>query len=171
MLNKYFPLIKLSRKKFKDKPWITNGIKVSIRHRNRLFKKYIEKRTDANELSWKRYRNKVNDCIKAAETHYYQTLLTKHNNHCQNLWKIFGKLIKKNKHKVKISKLKIDNTIISNPNQITESFNSFFTKIGENLAQSINNNEPEAYKEYLGDPIAQSLSLSETNPSEIEKTT
>ena len=54
MLNKYFPLVKLSRKKFKDKPWITNGIKVSIKYRTRLFKKYIEKRTEANEQIWKK---------------------------------------------------------------------------------------------------------------------
>ena len=65
------------------------------------------------------------------------------------------------------NKIKIDNTIISNPNQITESFNNFFTKIGENLAQSLGNNEPEDYKEYLGDPIPQSLSLTETDQTEI----
>ena len=146
MLNKYFPIVKLSRKKFKDKPWITNGIKVSIKYRNRLFKKYIEKWTETNENIWKKYRNKVNDCIKAAETHYYQTLLTKHNNHCQNLWKLFGKLIKKNRNKIKMSKIKIDNTIITNPSQVTESFNKFFTDIGERLAQSFDNNEQEAYK-------------------------
>ena len=49
MLDKYFPLVRLSRKKYKDKPWITNGIKVSIRHRNKLYKRYIENRTVTNE--------------------------------------------------------------------------------------------------------------------------
>ena len=36
ILNKYLPLIRQSRKKFKDKPHITNGIKESIKSRNSL---------------------------------------------------------------------------------------------------------------------------------------
>ena len=31
LLNKYFPYVKVSRKAIKDKPYITNGIKVSIK--------------------------------------------------------------------------------------------------------------------------------------------
>ena len=34
LFNKYFPYIKQSRKSFKDKPFITKGIKVSIKHKN-----------------------------------------------------------------------------------------------------------------------------------------
>ena len=39
LFNKYFPYIKQSRKSFRDKPFITKGIKVSIKFRNKLFKK------------------------------------------------------------------------------------------------------------------------------------
>ena len=41
LFNKYFPYVRMSRKSFKNKPHITSGIKVSIKHRNRLLKKYI----------------------------------------------------------------------------------------------------------------------------------
>ena len=37
ILDKYFPKVKLSRKKFNDKEWITDGIKRSIKQRNKLF--------------------------------------------------------------------------------------------------------------------------------------
>ena len=36
VLDKYFPLVKLSRKKAKEKPWITDGIKTSIKTQNEL---------------------------------------------------------------------------------------------------------------------------------------
>ena len=43
LFNKYFPLVRMSKKSFKDKPHITNDIKVRIRHKNKLFKEYLKK--------------------------------------------------------------------------------------------------------------------------------
>ena len=40
MLDKYFPLVRLSRKKAKDKPWITTSIKNGIKHCSKLHKKH-----------------------------------------------------------------------------------------------------------------------------------
>ena len=40
LLDQYFPLVKLSRSKAKNKPFVTPGIKVSIRHRDKLHQKY-----------------------------------------------------------------------------------------------------------------------------------
>ena len=37
LLNTYFPLVKLSRSKMKNKPYITPGIKVSIKERYNLY--------------------------------------------------------------------------------------------------------------------------------------
>ena len=39
MLDKYFPLVRLSRKKAINKPWITPGINKSIKNRSNLQKK------------------------------------------------------------------------------------------------------------------------------------
>ena len=41
LLDQYFPLVKLSRSKAKNKPFVTPGIKVSIRHRDKLHQKYL----------------------------------------------------------------------------------------------------------------------------------
>ena len=37
LFNKYFPYVRMSRKAFKSKPFITKGIKNSIKHRNKLY--------------------------------------------------------------------------------------------------------------------------------------
>ena len=68
LLDKFFPYVRLSRKKSKDKPWITAGIKNSIKQRNCLYKNYIEDRTEYKEQVWKRFRNETTNIIKAAET-------------------------------------------------------------------------------------------------------
>ena len=49
MLNKYFPLIKISRKKFKEKNYITNEIKSMIKKRNDLHHIYIHDRSEINK--------------------------------------------------------------------------------------------------------------------------
>ena len=63
LFNRYFPYIKQSRKSFKDKPFITKGNKVSIKYKNKLFRKYRDNPTDVNEAAWKRFRNKTNSLI------------------------------------------------------------------------------------------------------------
>ena len=45
-----FPLNILSRARAKFKKWITTGIRVSIKHKNRLYKKYLSKATDKINL-------------------------------------------------------------------------------------------------------------------------
>ena len=49
LLNKYFPLIRISRKKFKEKSYISNEIKVMIKERNKLYHIYINDRININK--------------------------------------------------------------------------------------------------------------------------
>ena len=167
MLDKYFPQVRLSRKKAKDKPWITAGIKTSIKHCSNLHKKKNERPNETNELAWKTYKHELTNTTRAAETQYYRKLLVDHNNSCQNLWKIFGKILKKSNSKQNITKIKSDNEVITNPTQIADSFNKFFTNIGKNLAESIVNEDPNSFKKFLGKPLLQSFNLCETSAPEI----
>ena len=36
-----FPLVRVSRKRWRDKPWLTKALKVSIKHKNKLYREYI----------------------------------------------------------------------------------------------------------------------------------
>ena len=48
LLDQYFPLVKLSRSKAKNKPFVTPGIKVSIKHRDKLYKNYLNNESNVN---------------------------------------------------------------------------------------------------------------------------
>ena len=89
ILDQYFPLVKLSRAKAKNKPFITPGIRVSIKHRDKLFHKYLDNKTADNRKAWTRFRNKVTETIKAAEKLFYQRKLKENSDNCQSLWKVF----------------------------------------------------------------------------------
>ena len=97
LLDLYFPKVRLSRKKAKDKNWITIGIKNAIKHRNQLYKIKINEDTEENVNNWKNYKNILNKIIKNAQKDYYQNLIKQHNNNCIGLWKTLGKIISKKK--------------------------------------------------------------------------
>ena len=70
--NQAFPFKNVSRKRSKDKKWITTGLKISIRHKNRLYKKYLLNPTITNKLKYNSYKNKLTSCIKNAEADFYK---------------------------------------------------------------------------------------------------
>ena len=96
-LNKRFPLVRQSRKKFKEKPYITNGIRVSIKSRETLHKIFLENPTKENEMNFKTKRNKLVDIIRKAESDYYAAAIENHADSTIQLWKTFGKILNKNK--------------------------------------------------------------------------
>ena len=127
LFNKYFPFRRLSQKEFKHKPYISSGIIVSIRTKNKLHRKFLDNPTEVNEAIWKNFRNKTNLVITRAKEKYYKSILRSHNNSSTNLWKTFGKILNKNKikHKRTIS-LNINGTKISDTQRVTELFNKHF---------------------------------------------
>ena len=138
-INQSFPLVKQSRRSFKDKKWITPAIKVSIRHKNRLYKKYLTKPNPANEIAYKHYKNKVLDVIEKAKITFYTDKLNSDKAKVQDIWKVYAELLgsKKNKREIKIAKLLHNGETLTDNSSIADAFNSFFATIGEKLAKNV----------------------------------
>ena len=64
--------MKLSRKRSKDKPWITTGVKQSIKQKHLLYQKYIYDSTEVNNQTYKILKNKLRTLIRKAEADYYK---------------------------------------------------------------------------------------------------
>ena len=171
LLNKYFPLVRMSKRCLKDKPHITNGIKVSIRHKNKLFKEFLDDPSENNRYKWRRFKNKTDETIKKAEKLYYHKIIGSHKNSISQLWKTFGKILNKDKTKNKnISSLIINDDKVTEPQIIADFFNIFFCEIGERLASNFSNQNNNDYKQYLHEPASQSIFLFNTNVTEIINT-
>ena len=146
----YFPLIKMSRSKFRDKDWITEGIKRAIKYRNNLFHVQLRNPSDFNVDKWKIYRNKLTKIIKDAQTKYYQDLIKQHSNNTIGLWKTLGSILSNKSRDTNVNMIKVNGREIRDPKEIVDKFNNYFTKIGKSLAHKFENSN-DNYKTYLGE--------------------
>ena len=164
----YFPLIRMSRNKFRDKDWITVGIKRSIKVRNNLFYVQLENPSNHNVDKWKTYRNKLNKIIKDAQIKYYQDLINHHNSSIIGLWKTLGSILKNKNKDTNVKMIKVNGREIHDNKEIVDNFNNYFTKIGKSLAQKFENSNIN-YRTYLGESSNISMYMSKTNTTEISK--
>ena len=170
LLNKYFPKIRQSRKKSKDKDWITDGIKRAIKQKNKLFLIQQADNSTINIEKWKKYRNMLNKIIKSIQQEYYKDLIKQYGNNCIGLWRTLGSIISKKNKETKIIKLKINNKITSDPLKIANTLNDFFTDIGPKLASKFKNINQNEFMKFMGESCKQSMYMHSTNKNEIKKT-
>ena len=66
IIDRNTPLRKLSRKELRSfsKPWITSGLKASIKVKDKLYKKYLATRSAYYRTKYKFYRNRVSSLIR-----------------------------------------------------------------------------------------------------------
>jgi hypothetical protein len=116
------------------KPWITPGIRASLKIKNNFYKRYINTRFPYYFSKVKSYRNRLNRLIKISKRDYYNNYFTINNKNMKNIWRGIKQIIS--------IKPRVGGGI---PSQIMEersvliaqSFNNFFANVGNNLAVSV----------------------------------
>jgi hypothetical protein len=90
IIDKHVPVKKLSKKqiKFYSKTWITPGIKISIKTKNKLFKKYLNNKSPDCSHNYKLYRNRLTNLLRVSKEKYFNIYFIKHSKDV-NL-KLFG---------------------------------------------------------------------------------
>ena len=169
LLDQYFPIVRLSRSKAKNKPFVTAGIRVSIRHRDKLYQNYLKNKSELNRQIWKKYSNKVRELLRKSEIMFYKDQLDEHSGNCQNLWKTFGKILNNKKSSSHVvNHIKINNKKISDSYQIAQEFNKYFCSIGEKLAENFENTSPN-HLTYLRNKVESSFFFHKINENELER--
>ena len=127
-----FPLVKVSRKRMKDKPWVSKGIKISIKQNHWLYRASLRSNNASAVVKYKRYDDVLRRCIKDAEMAYYDRLFQDTKTSSYNLRKHLGAIINPNKKKriCHNNKLLYDGNIITDDKLISDSMNSYFCNIG-----------------------------------------
>ena len=140
-VDRHAPLKKLTPKEIKleHKPWITKEIIKMIQVRNKLFQR---KKRQPNNEGIKRlhnmFRNRVNREIKKSKKEHYAHYFEENKNNIKKTWDGIRSIIniKKSKRDL-ITKIKINDKIILNQNEIAESLNNFFVNVGPETEKSI----------------------------------
>lgn len=137
--NYSFPIKNRSfKRESRSKPWASQAITKSLRHKNKLYKKYITNPTSLNHDKYKRYRNKLNHVIRAAKKKYYANEMVKNSKNMKALWSTIKEILNKKKSFNSFpSEFIVNDKPISDPITIACKFNEFFTEIGPILARQI----------------------------------
>ena len=94
-----FPLVKVSCKSMKDKPWVSKGIKISIKQNHRLYRASLRSNNASAVVKYKRYNNVLKRCIKEADMACYDSLFQDTKTSSNNIWKHLSAIINHNKKK------------------------------------------------------------------------
>ena len=97
--NLCFPLVRQSKKRAKDKKWVTTGIKTSSTHKNHLYKLYLKKPTEHRKEKYIKYKNTFTHICRLAEEKFYFEILSDKKASIQKLWQIMGPIITPQKTK------------------------------------------------------------------------
>ena len=167
LYNKHFPKVRIKKKYSNRKPWLSEGLKNSIKHKNELYVKCKKVKSAFNEELYKTYTRKLQQLMKVAEKHFYHDLIVKYSNDMKKSWAIIKYIINKNQKPQTQSRFKVgDNLITSDKNIICNKFNDFFVNIGPTLAKSI----PKVNKcplSYIGNRLTESIYLELVYEKEI----
>jgi hypothetical protein len=74
LFNKNFPFVTLSKQRAKDKNWITSALKISSRHKNKLYKKWLTTKRTENEVIYIECRKLYNKLADEAERQCYREM-------------------------------------------------------------------------------------------------
>ena len=165
IINRRAPLKLLSKRKRKQltKPWITKGLRKSIKIKNSLF-------YSGDIERYKMYRNKILSLTRFNKKMFYHTYFEKYTKNIKMTWKGINEITgRKRSNNNVITKLRCpDKTISENPEEIPNIINKYFASIGHNLASNLPAST-RSYDSYLSAyHIRDSFAFQLVTPSEIE---
>ena len=132
-----FPLIKHKVTYRNRKPWLTLGLKKSIKIKNKLYVLSLKKQTTYNKNRYTEYKRFLQRLLRNAEREHYDKLFKQNIGNTKKSWEIIKEVINKKRDSKQNSKFKVNGNVTQNEKDIAEGFNSYFVNVGYNLCKSI----------------------------------
>ena len=157
-IDKHAP-IRIKRVGKKNSPWVTGELRRLLFERDSL-KKRAAKSGDASLWhQYKQFRNCANNEMKRAKRLYFTNNLELHKHDMKKTWKLINDLNSRHcRTSSYIKEVKIDDQIVNSPNQMAETFNTYFSNVGSNLSDEIPSSVDSNPEDYL-DPTDGTFSL------------
>ena len=168
-LDEHAPYKRISRKeqKQKQKPWITEGMLNSITKKNKLYKKFIKTKERIYYIQYKSYRDTINHLIRKNKRNYYKNFFKTNINNTKKIWSGINTLTnRQSRNKSENICLNINKEMVSDPVEVANHFNKFYTTIAKKLVDKLNNNKT-SFQEYLQFPNEKSMFIQPTCKEEI----
>ena len=177
LINKHFPLEKVSKRKLKQeirKPWISDDLMRQIKYDNKLHKK---SKTEQNLILRNELTNEhkilqrtLRKEIQLEKYRYYQKFFKENKNNLIKVWQNIKNPInfKPKAKNINVKSLCIgEGKVSSNQQEISNYFNKHFTTVGGKAEKRIPNSNRN-FNFYLQNPNGKIFTLHPKNPSEVE---
>ena len=124
------------------------------------------------QMLYKRYRSKIVDLLKITKEAYYEKYFQENRKNSRALWSRISEIIysKESSKAIPPSSISVESKTISDPQNIAENLNNFFTSIGKNIHKKIFPTKKH-FSNDLKDPIIDIFFISLTRPEEVYKST
>ena len=165
---------KFNKRRDKKEPWMTNELLLMVNRKNELYvdwKRSAKHSENYNgkKVNFKTYEKIVDNEIVQAKKIYYSNVFNMYKSSMKKTWQIINETL---------SRKKVDNMLpdtfikngneLSDPKEIANAFNEYFSKIGSNLASNINCTEDgQSYKVYLQNPTLKKFAFKKVNDNEV----
>ena len=164
------PMQNKARKYTIKKSWMTPALMKSRRTKEKLFKKYQENPTAKNKQDYCLYKNKFTTLKRQSEKQYYGEKLEQAKSNLRETWKIIKNVMNKNQTvTVPQDSFRYKDSIIDNPQEISNKFNEFFVNIGPVLDSKIPQSEVD-FNKFLSKGVDDSFFIAPTSSDEIIRT-
>ena len=111
-------------------------------------------------------RNNLKSLIRKAQRKYYLLEFTRRKFTCEATWSLINQMLNNSPSHQYTDFLIENNTLIDSPTNIANSFNSYFTSVGPNLANTVPSTAL-SFKSYLPTPLPKSAVFLPTAANEI----
>ena len=148
VVNKHAPMRTLSRRKAKQcsKPWITKGIRTSIKIKNKLY-------LSGNDTKYKFYRNKICSLTRISKKQYFCGYFQANINNMKKTWiginNILNRKTKKSKSISALKDFKNNNEVSRDPTRIPNILNEHFATVEQKLANQLPSTS-KCFTDFLG---------------------
>lgn len=143
---------RFNKYKHKNEPWVSKGILISTKTKDRLFKIFRNMSDPTSKATahdkYKTYRNLLNRLIKKAKFLYWHGVFMEYRQNMKKTWDHINEIISKKSNKMSFpDKFHYNNATLSNPKDIANGFNHFYINIGQTLCQNMapNTNDHRRY--------------------------
>jgi len=176
-LKKHLPcqLVRYNKHKHRKNTWITKGILLSIRFRDKLYKKMRNSQVNSEQHSMLKtnlqtYNRILKQNIRLAKKKYYEACFNKFRNDIKGTWKTIKNILNKNSSDSICSKyFLVNNNHISDTEVIAREFNEYFINIGSNLAREIVPPTGKCFSNYLNSPNTEYFKFQLVNSESVGK--
>ena len=174
ILDKHMPMRKITKKEFRQryKPWVTYGILTSMRRRDRLLKAYINNKNptkkEALHNEYKALRNHITNLLRDSKIHHYQNFFHENNKNLRKVWQGIKEIINiKNKSSDSPSCIIENGKLISDPFEVSNSFNSYYSSIAGNILERRKYTGDGNFLKYMPNSQPNSIVIAPVDSEEI----